>query len=95
MGFTKLQDLRKMRAMNQGLNEKLAASLRKTADWLERKGRTEFMRVEIVALQSLREFVTARLEANARTKNFKLFIEGKSRRIVKGKYHDDLDRKDL
>jgi hypothetical protein len=94
MAFTKLQNLRKMRARNKGMNSKLAANLRSTAKWLDRKGPDELSRSEIVALQSLRSLISNRLYVNALTGSVQIVLDGKCR-IVNGKYRVDLDRKDL
>ncbi|HVA17189.1 MAG TPA: hypothetical protein VMV59_05685 [Candidatus Dormibacteraeota bacterium] len=67
MAYTTLQKLRKMRATNKGSNRRLAASLRRLAGRLERKGPEELTRQEVNALQTLRSKLAERLRANALT----------------------------
>jgi hypothetical protein len=77
MAYTKLQDLRKMRARNKGLNWKLAASLRAVAARLEKKGPEEFTRKEVTALQGLRSMLSQRLLANALAQSVQDILDGK------------------
>ena len=77
MPYTKLQDLRKMRARNKGLNRKLAASLRAAAARLGKKGPEEFTRKEVAALQALRSMLSQRLLANALTQSVQDILDGK------------------
>lgn len=79
MAYTKIQDLRKMRATNKGSNKRLAASLRSVAQWLEKKGPEEFTPREIKLLKNLREMLTQRLLANALTESVQDILDGKQK----------------
>lgn len=68
MAFTTIQQLRRMRAKNKGSNRRVAASLRITAEWLDKKGPEEFSASEIKQLQTLAKSINLRLETNAHTK---------------------------
>jgi hypothetical protein len=94
MAYTWLQQLRKGRATNKGLNRKMAASFRKTAHMLETKGPEEFSRLQIQSLQLIREMITHRLYANACTKGLQDIINGKYK-IKNGKYTYTMDEKIL
>jgi hypothetical protein len=77
MAYTKVQDFRKMRATNKGLNRKLAASLRDTA-WLDKKGPEEFTAREAKGLRAIRDMLTQRLFINALTQSMQDIINGKT-----------------
>jgi imidazole glycerol phosphate synthase subunit HisF len=94
MPYTKLQNIRWMRAKNKGQNRKLAAKLHAVAALLEQKGPEEFSRAQITALQRLRELLTARLYTNAMTQAMQILLDGGVRKVG-DKYRVDLDKRDL
>jgi hypothetical protein len=97
MAYTPIQTLRKMRALAKGRNIKLAASLRKTADILDKKGREEFSRTEIACLGSLPELLKARLDFDAKTSGYAKFVAltagGKQVNKAFARYRAKLHRK--
>jgi hypothetical protein len=96
MAYTHIQKLRKMRAKNKGWNKKLAASLRHTIAWLERKGPEEFSRREIKDLQLLRKMLDERLYMNAITKSTdELLANPEKYRVASGGYSIHLNKNDL
>ena len=76
MAYTELQELRKIRARNKGLNKKLAATLREMAALLENKGPKELTSREVRAFQTLRTMITNRLLANALTQSVQDVLNG-------------------
>jgi hypothetical protein len=79
MAYTKLQDLRKMRARNKGSNKRLAAALRRTAAWLEKKGPEEFTKAEAKAFRALWTMLDQRLFANVLTASVQDILDGKQK----------------
>jgi hypothetical protein len=96
MAYTRIQDLRKTRARNKGVSRKLAARLRRTLAWLERKGPEEFSRPEIKDLQALREMLNTRLYLNALTKSKAEFTANPAKfKLPNGRFRIELNKKEL
>ena len=68
MAYTPLQTLRKGRATNKGLNQKLAKLLRDTAMLLERKGPEDFTQNEIRVPKLTSKTLLRRVRVNKLTK---------------------------
>ena len=77
MAYTKQQELRKMRARNKGSNKRIAASLTRLAERLNRKGPEEFSPAERLAIKRVRDMLTQRLYADALTEAMQDIINGK------------------
>jgi hypothetical protein len=92
--YTQLQQLRKARAENKGSNKRVAVSLRRVADMLDKKGPSELTRGEITRLQAVRELLTWRLRENACTKGLQDMMNGKFK-LENGVYSYTLNKKDL
>ena len=94
--FSRLQNLRKMRAENKGISRQLAAELRKTASWLEKQGPEELSHAQVKDLQLAAYMIGHRLYLNALSKGMADLMDHPEKyRLPDGTWEMRLSPKDL
>jgi hypothetical protein len=80
MAYTTLQQLRRARAKNKGVNRRLARALRKLADILDRKASGEFSKLESRILNLTADELAKRITLDEMTRGVAERIERERRR---------------
>jgi hypothetical protein len=83
MAYTKIQTLRKMRARNKGLNQKVAKRLRSAAEMLEQIGPEELTRSEIRVLELASQTLVRRLNVNELTTKLAKVVDAMTQKGIK------------